>query len=723
MSRALSAERVGRRRVRRSGRVAASITGMTLLAPATLLLAQAPHYTSDQADRGRAEYLRSCAACHGPNLTDGAFGPPLAGVDFRQRWAGLAVAELYDRTRETMPPDRAGTLRRDVYAELIAFVLARNGFDAGTAPLPSDAGALTALKMPGRPSSQQGLRAGGPGGGLAPGVALPFWPTRENPLETISPVTEALLADPPAGEWLTWRRDYRATGFSPLDQIDAGNVAELELAWTLTLPPGPNEATPLVHDGVIFTHSFGDHVHALDAASGDELWHYQHPLPDDVPPTVKRNIALYGERVYVATSDLHVVALDYRTGEVVWDEPIGELDDEWRLTGGPLVAAGKVMTGLVGRGAGGPYLAAQDAETGALAWRFHSIARPGSPGGDSWNGLPLEARNGGSIWTAGSYDPALGLVYFGPAQTYDTGPLRYPVEQPGITNDALFTNTTLAIDPATGERVWHYQHHRNDQWDLDWAFERQIVELTIFGQRRKVVVTGGKPGLHDVLDAATGDYLTSFDMGLQNVFLDVDPETGEKTINEDLLPGDGKVELVCPHAGGGRSWLPSAINPRSGRVFIPAVESCMDLIPVADGERGSLSTGVRWALRPRPDSDGRYGRIQALDVATGETLWNARQRAPQSTGVLATGGGVIFAGALDRKLTAYDAASGEVLWSAPLSDVPNSNPISYAVDGRQHIAIVVGYGGAQVATFPVLTPEITLPSVRSSAIFVFALPR
>lgn len=711
----MQGHRSGARGLTRAG--AAAVLAFSAGASAQTL----PHFTTEQAARGAIEYARSCAVCHGEELGDGAFGPPLVGVDFRQRWAERSVAELYTQTATTMPPDRAGQLGGAAYADLLAFMLERNGLEAGGAPLPTQSAALTDLVMPGRRSSQEALRAGGPGGGLSADVALPYWPARDNPLDTITPVTEALLANPPDGEWLTWRRDYRASGYSPLAQVDRQNVGGLRLAWSLTLPPGPNEATPLVHDGVLFVHSFGDHVHALDAATGEELWHYAHALPEEAVPSVKRNIALYGERVYVATSDLRVVALDYRTGEVAWNEPIGSLDDEWRLTGGPLVAAGRVMTGLVGRGGGGPYIGALDADTGEEVWRFHAIARPGSPGGDSWNGLPLEARNGGSIWTAGSYDPALNLVYFGPAQTYDTGPLRYLVEQPGITNDALFTNTTVALDPATGRRVWHYQHHRNDQWDLDWAFERQILDLTIFGQRRKVVMTAGKPGLYDILDAATGEYLSSFDMGLQNVFLGVDPETGEKRVNEALLPGDGEVKLVCPHAGGGRSWLPGAVDPAAGIVYVPAVESCMDMVPVAEGERGSLSTGVRWVLRPRPDSDGRYGRVQALDAASGETLWSARQRAPQSTGVLATAGGLVFAGALDRRLTAYDAATGDTLWSTRMTDVPNSSPIAYSVDGRQYIALTVGYGGAQVATFPALTPEISLPAVRSAAVFVYAL--
>ena len=202
---------------------------------------------------------------------------------------------------------------------------------------------------------------------------------------------------------------------------------------------GPNTATPLVHDGVIYVHSFGDHVQALDAATGDELWHYARELPSTFRPTVKRNMALYGDKLYVGTSDVHVVALDVRTGAVVWDTAIATEGSGFGLTGGPLVARGKVMQGVNGQAPGGAYIVALDAESGEEAWRFYSIARPGEPGGDSWNGLPLDKRSGGSVWTAGSYDAERNLAFFGPAPTYDTGPLRDPIAERGITNDALYT--------------------------------------------------------------------------------------------------------------------------------------------------------------------------------------------------------------------------------------------------------------------------------------------
>jgi alcohol dehydrogenase (cytochrome c) len=246
---------------------------------------------------------------------------------------------------------------------------------------------IQAESPPQRSSQQQQLRAGPPGGGVARDTALPPWPAVRNPLDTISSVTDTMLANPSPGEWLTWRRTYDDLGFSPLNQITKENVKNLRVAWSLTLPAGPNEATPLVHDGVIFVHSYNDNVQALDAATGDELWHYSRKLPEGVRPTVKKNMALYSNKLFVGTSDLHVVALDVKTGTVVWDQQIAS-GENWNLTGGPLVAKGKVIQGIGGRGKGGAYLVGLDSETGKESWRFYSIARTNEPGGNSWNGMP-----------------------------------------------------------------------------------------------------------------------------------------------------------------------------------------------------------------------------------------------------------------------------------------------------------------------------------------------
>ena len=671
-------------------------------------------YTIEQADRGQTAYLENCAACHGENMDDGEFAIPLKGVNFRQQWRVRSLEQLFTITSVTMPQDRPGRLGDETYADILAYILQENGTDAGSSELPSDPEALLAMSPP-------NWRAA-PGGGLAPGVVLPPAPGRPNPLDRLRPVTDAMLLEPPDGEWLLWRRTYDAFGYSPLKQINTTNVDDLRVAWTWSLAPGPNESTPIIHDGVMFVHGYGDHVQALNAATGDLLWQYSRRLPRGVTPSQKKGFSIYGNRLYVPTSDVHIVALDIKTGEVVWDTEVGDPEQRARMTGGPLIAKGKVMIGTVGRIEGGPYIQALDAETGEPAWRFYTIARPGEPGGNSWNGLPLEDRNGGSVWIPGSYDAVNNLAFFGPGNTYDTGPLRDLVDQEGITNDALYLDSTLALNPDTGELVWHFQHQANGQWDLDWAFERQVMELPVDGEMTRVVITGGKQSIFDIVTADNGKYVSSIDLGLQNIVTAIDPITGAKIVDETLVPGDGETKMICPHVGGGRGWLPTSYDSETKMLYIPITEACMDLVPVPEGERGNLSTGVNWTVRPRPESDGNYGRLEVVNLETQETVWIERQRAPITSGTLATAGGLVFAGALDRSFSAYDAQTGTKLWQTRLNDVPSSSPISYSVDGKDYVAMVVGAGGYQSRAYNMLVPEIQNPPDRNASVWVFELP-
>ncbi len=697
------------------GMLAAAAMGMLGVQLAVHLQAQAltaPSFTPAQVTAGQATYRQSCASCHGANLDDGEFAPPIRGAEFRQAWFGRSADILFEKI-ESMPPTAPGSLGAQRYSEVMAYVLSQNALAAADKPLPTDVAALKSILLPGF--------AGGPSGGLSGGVTIPAGPNRANPLDRYTPVTDAVLANPAAGEWPSWRRGYDGQGFSPLKQITKQNVGDLRLAWSWSLPNGPNEGTPLFHDGVLFAHAFGDKVQALDAATGDLLWQYNRRLPMGVNPTVKRAIALYGDKVFTGTSDVHVVALDAKTGKVVWDSPVASQKDGYGLTGGVTVAKGKVIASTTGRSGGGNFIVAFDANTGKEVWRFNTIPKESEPGGQSWNGVPYEKRAGGSVWTPGSYDPATNLLYFGIAQTYDTGPYRNAITQPGVTNDLLYTDSTVAINPDTGKLVWHFQHQPNDQWDYDWAFGRVLLKVP--GNTKTLVGTGGKQAIFDFVEADSGKYAFSFDLGVQDVVIGIDPKTGAKQINPRLIPGSGDTITTCPHAGGAKSWLPESFNPDSKIMFITLVEACMDLTPVAPGGRGSLSTGVRWTLRPRADSDGKYGRLEAFNVETKKSLWKMRQRAPMATGVLATAGGVVFAGGLDRVIAAYDDANGNELWRARLNDVPNSAPISYQVNGRQYIAVTVGNGGAQAATFPALVPEIKNPPDRGASLWVFELPR
>ena len=249
------------------------------------------------------------------------------------------------------------------------------------------------------------------------------------------------------------------------------------------------------------------------------------------------------------------------------------------------------------------------------------------------------------------------------------------------------------------------------------------MELPVGGVPKSVVVTVGKQAIFDVLETETGRYVSSLDLGLQTGITAIDPFTGAKTQDPALIPGDGETKTFCPHVSGGRGWLPTAYDADSHIVYVPIVEACMDLVPVPDGERGSLTTGVRWTVRPRPEGDGNYGRLEAVNLETGETAWIQRQRAPQTTGTLVTAGGLVFAGSLDRRFAAYDAATGERLWTTRLNDVPNSSPISFAANGQEYVAVVVGKGGYQSQSYSVLVPEIENPPDRAATLWVFEVPR
>jgi alcohol dehydrogenase (cytochrome c) len=673
-------------------------------------------FTDPQADRGAALYGSACVICHGENLDDGALGTPLKGPAFMQKYGGQSVDALYEQTRTTMPTGAPGSLPAEDYASLVAFMLRENSIVPAQTELPTDYASLSRMMIP--------------AGGFS---FMAFSPYQAKPvvdaprsLDDYAPVGDATLATPPDGDWLTWRRAYDAHGFSPLNQIDARNVDDLGLIWSWTMPAGSNENVPLVRDGTMFVYGYGDIVQALDAASGDLLWEYRHRLENGASPFHKRAIALYDNRLFIGTSDTHVVALNVQTGEPEWDTTIGDFRLRETINGGPLVAEGMVMIGTTATGVaakpGGPQIVGLDAVTGEAVWRRNTIPRPGEPGGDSWNGVPWDERTGASIWTAASYDPGAGLAYFGTGNTYDTGPLLVPDDDPATTNDALYTNSTLAVEPATGRLVWAFQHFPNDQWDLDWAFERQLVDLEIRGQTRRVALTAGKIGIYEGVDAATGEFLFAIDLGLQNIVSEIDTRTGAKTINREVLPGDGGIQLVCPHGAGAKNYLPASFDAGSGVLYLPLNEACMDVFPVPGGGRGALSSGVNWGIRPRPDSDGLFGRLQALDLASGEPVWIARQRAPLTSGVLATSGGLVFAASLDRVFRAHDAEDGRVLWQTRLNDVSSSSPISYRVDGRQYIALSVGQGGFHAASFAPLVPELESPQNRGAAVFVFALP-
>jgi alcohol dehydrogenase (cytochrome c) len=554
-----------------------------------------------------------------------------------------------------------------------------------------------------------------------------------DPIKPLSPVTEEMLGNPPAADWLMWRRTYDAWGYSPLDRINKGNVKRLQVAWTWALATGATEITPIVHDGVLFIFNYADKVQALNAVNGDLLWEYKRDLPAPLVSAggnalAKRNMAIFGDNLIVATSDAYLIALNVNTGKIAWEQAIADWTKGWGYTGGPMVAGGKIVQGMTGCGKaqpGGCFISGHDPKNGAEAWRFYAIARPGEPGGDTWNGVPLEKRHGASIWNSGSYDTESKTLFFGVGQPYPwiAEMNGLTPKKDGVKNNALYTDSTLALDPETGKLKWHFQHLATDTWDLDYAYERILVDLPIHGTTRKALVTVGKLGIIEVLDRTTGEFLWHKETVYQNVVTGINPKTGEKTINQDAIPHIGKTTVNCPADPGSRGWPATAYSPKTNMLYLPSNEYCSDTTPTPL-DPGQIYTGggrATYARKPIPNSDGNIGRVDAVRLDNQQSAWSYRTRAPQTAAVLSTGGGLVFSGAWDRYFRAFDDETGKVLWQVRTSNAVNSFPITYSVNGKQYVAVSVGNGSSHARALSTLTPEIRNPDGGSS-LWVFALP-
>jgi alcohol dehydrogenase (cytochrome c) len=688
-------------------------------------------YAPAAADRGQIAFAITCGQCHGADLTAGAFGPALKGAEFDAKWSGRDARALQAYIQATMPPASPGSLSSDAYSDIVAYIVRGNG----GAPAAQSAGAPAQA----RPAQAPPGAIAGPPPRTAPAdaTAKAILAARKVKLDALSPVTQAMLENPADSDWLSWRRTYLADGFSNLSQINGRNVGTLQLAWSWNLPTSQNQMTPLIHDGVMFVQS-GNVVQALDAATGDRLWQYIRAMPAifDSRNTRAKTLAVYGDKLFAAMADKHVIALDIRTGALIWERRVIELTETERkggadpaghqLAGGPIVARGKVVVGasLGMRIPGGSFIIALDAETGREAWRFNTIARPGELGGDSWNGMPVEHRYGGGVWTSGSFDPKRNLFFFGIGNTYTVGGLLNHGAEGGSSNDALYTDSTVALDPDTGRLVWFYQHMNREVWDLDWAFERTLGVLSIDGRPKDVVITVGKLGVFDVIDRETGVYLFSTDLGVQNLLQSIDPKTGRKTPKPEFEPTPGKTSIICPGVTGARAWPATAFDQRSRIVYVPMTESCMRYSFTArTPEQIAAGQGdIGFPIETPPNSDGNLGRIQAVNLDTRKVVWTYRQRAPTSSSVLATAGGVVFAGSVDRRFSAYDAATGTRLWDTPLSDAPSSTPVTYSVAGVQYVAVVTGGGGSHYGDTHALVAEEAPPGAGIT-VMVYRLPK
>lgn len=559
--------------------------------------------------------------------------------------------------------------------------------------------------------------------------------TAQSLLEDYTEVTLEDLANPPATDWLMWRRTANHWGYSPLDQINRDNVDTLRLAWAWTMEPGLQETTPLVHDGVMFLPQACDFIEAVDATDGTPLWEYRRPPVDHIASLscANRNATLYKDQLIIATRDAYLVSLNARTGAVTWERRIGDWTVGQHYSGGPQVLDGKIIAGMSGCYYinTGCWITAHDPDTGEELWRTDTVPKIGEPGGETWGDVPNEQRRGGSAWMPASYDPDLDMIYIGIAVPIPWGSIQRDTRG----GDVLYTNSTLALNADSGDIEWYFQHIPGGNWDLDHPFERLIVETEvtpragavswinpdIASSARRKVITGipGKPGIVWTLDAATGEFLWATETNFQNVIVGIDIENHRGITNPEIdITEIRQRKVVCPSTTGGINWNSVGYSPQTNMLYAPSNNVCMDyyLNPVNPVVGGYHSSATSRKIPP-PESDGLVGLFTAVDVATGEARWSYRQRAGMTGSVLTTAGGLVFVSDDARRFRAFDAETGEIIWEQILNSSAGGFPTTYSVGGVQYLAIAAGGG----VSHRVLTPEIRQRS-GGNMLYVFRLP-
>ena len=633
-------------------------------------------YTGAQASRGATLYTQYCAQCHGTNL-QGESGPALTGQILRAAYGTGTAAQLYDFISRQMPQDKPGTLSQQQYLDATAYVLSRNGFPAGNTPL--GIGTLSQVRM-----SQQSTSATATGPNTdeivraAPPVRNVY---AQLPAGTNVNVTDSMMlnADPDENNWLLHGRTYDNQRYSPLKQITADNAKSLSpVALVQTGMTASFETTPVVVNGVMYITTPVVNskmmIMAVNAATGERLWDVTYNLgPFQICcGPVNRGVAVGYGRIYVATLDDHLLALDAADGHTVWQTTIVSSQSGYSETLAPQIYDGMVIVGSAGgewalRG----FVAAYDAKTGQQRWRWMATD-PKTYSGNSWQG------GGGMVWTTPAIDPKLGLVIF------STGNPNPDLDGTNRRGDNLYSDSIVALDVHSGELKWYYQEVKHDVWDYDAVSNVVLFDVHQNGETIPAAGEAGKVGWVFIVDRRTGKLIRRSDpyvMMSKNMF---STPTGAGV---DMLPG----------ANGGAEWSPPAYSPQTHYLYILAMDQLMHFTtkfsPSASGliRLGSAFTNVA----PGAIQDGPF---VALDVETGKIAWQYKAPQPLIGGALATAGNVVFMGEGNGWFDAFNAKTGERVWRYNLGAGVNAPPITYQVNGEQYVAVAAG-GNFQL-TFP-----------------------
>jgi len=516
--------------------------------------------------------------------------------------------------------------------------------------------------------------------------------------------------------WLTYYGNYRGWRYSPLAQINAGNVQKLTVKWSFV--PGPDEdfqVTPMVADGVMYVTSPKHTVYALDATSGKILWRYNHKFPEKMAvsiwgPSKHRGVALARDRVILATNDGQVIALDAKSGEVKWSTKAADHEAGLGFIQPPLIVGDKAIVGtFTAEFATRGFVAAYDVATGKEVWRFDTVPGPGQPGNETWSGDSWKYGCGPVILPP-TYDAALNLIYMGvgnPCPMWN-GDVRQ--------GDNLYTNSIVALDPDNGRLAWHRQLIPHDVWDLDTFGEVVLIDTQIGGKPRRALLQATKGGYLYALDRTEGRFLYA------KAF--VPRITWAKGLDSDGKPIPGAVpgsttETLCPGAlSGAKSWNQTAYSPQLDYIFIPAGDVCDD-VKQADVNPQPKPGDLHLGGEAKKWSNGG-GLLTAFDVKTGDMRWQYKSRYPMRSSVLATAGGLVFTGDLESNVLAFDARDGRLLWKFAAGSMPH-NSMTYSVSGKQYVAVGVGWGQVLANFLPSYAPELAnVP--RGSLLLVFGLP-